>query len=94
MSLAHTESTSEQPVSAKTDVVTGVKALLMQQRETLKKQEHELETLRAELAQTKRKCAQLQAKADADAKAMTELEAFLTKETGDLSQGDNESIAA
>jgi hypothetical protein len=94
MSLAHTESTSEQPAPTKTDVVTGVKALLLQQRETLKKQEHELETLRAELTQAKRKCAQLQAKADADAKAMTELEAFLTKETNDLAQGDSESIAA
>jgi hypothetical protein len=94
MSLAHTESTSEQPAPAKTDVVNGVKALLLQQRETLKKQEHEIETLRAELTQAKRKCAQLQAKADADAKAMTELEAFLTKETSDLAQGDSESIAA
>jgi septal ring factor EnvC (AmiA/AmiB activator) len=92
MSLTHTDSTAEH--APKSDVVAGVKSLLLQQRETLKKQEHELETLRTELAQSKRKTAQLQAKADADEKAMTELEAFLAKEGGDATQGENQSVAA
>ncbi len=93
MSLAHTESTSE-PTVAKNDVVTGVKALLMQQREQIKKQDIEMQALRTELAQAKRRVQQLQAKADADAKAMSELEAFLSKETGEIGTDTTESVAA
>ena len=93
MSLAHTESTSE-PTVAKNDVVTGVKALLMQQREQIKKQDIEMQALRSELAQAKRRVQQLQAKADADAKAMSELEAFLSKETGEIGTDTTESVAA
>ena len=93
MSLTHTESTSDQTV-AKHDVVAGVKSLLMQQREQLKKQEQEMQTLRTELAQAKRRAQQIQAKADADAKAMSELEAFLSKETGEIGPDTPESVAA
>jgi hypothetical protein len=94
MSIPRNPETHSEQTGVKNDVVAGVKSLLLQQRETLKRQDQEMEALRTELAQVKRKATQLQAKADADQQAMSELENLLATESGEIGPDTNESVAA
>ncbi|MGD0461207.1 MAG: PilZ domain-containing protein [Tepidisphaeraceae bacterium] len=89
-----TEAGAEPAIARNHEVVAGVKSLLLRQKETLKKQAHEIEALRGELAQLKRKVTQLQAKADADDKAIAELAAILAKEAGEVGPDAKGSVAA
>jgi hypothetical protein len=88
------EAGSEQAIGKNRQIVAGVKSLLLHQKETLRRQAHEMETLRGELAQLKRMVAQLQAKADADDKAISELAAFVAKEAGEIGPDAKGSEAA
>jgi hypothetical protein len=89
-----TDTPTENTTGGGRDVLTGVKSLLLRQKQTLETQDREIQGLQGEVTHLKRQIAHLQVKAQADDKAIAELAAFLQKEVGDTEPEQKSSVAA